>query len=67
MDASEQTSLPFYMYKLQWWWFIPSKPLIKVIRPIIKNKCVSGNVSENFRWDRRRYFLKNKISGKNIV
>ena len=30
MDASEQTSLPFYLYKLQWWWFVPSKPLVKV-------------------------------------
>ncbi|XP_053406182.1 uncharacterized protein LOC123536223 [Mercenaria mercenaria] len=30
MDAEEQTGLPYYMYKLQWWWFVPSKPLIKI-------------------------------------
>jgi len=36
MDAMEQTGLPYYMYKLQWWWFVPSRPLIKVSENICK-------------------------------
>ncbi|XP_052766190.1 DDB1- and CUL4-associated factor 15-like [Mya arenaria] len=30
MDAEERTGLPYYMYKLQWWWFVPNRPLVKV-------------------------------------
>ncbi|KAL4238832.1 protein ubiquitination [Mactra antiquata] len=30
MDAEEITGLPYYVYYLQWWWFVPSRPLIKV-------------------------------------
>ncbi|KAH3853973.1 DDB1- and CUL4-associated factor 15-like [Dreissena polymorpha] len=30
MDAEEQSGLPCYMFKLQWWWFVPSRPLVKV-------------------------------------
>ena len=37
--------------------------LANVIRPNKKNKCVSGNGSENFRLGRQTYFF----SGKNII
>lgn len=30
MDESERTGLPFYTYKLHWWWFVPSRPLVKI-------------------------------------
>ena len=33
-----------------------SKTLYPLLRPNKKNKCVSGNMSENFRWGRHTFF-----------